>query len=859
MVKQIIETNPMALFRGYPLYNVYLRLLGAKIGKNVVIESRTTPVCTDLISIGDGTILRKDSMLLSHKARSNYIRTGGITIGKDVVVGEGSVIEADTVMEDRSQLGHASSLHVGQVIPEGKRYHGSPASPTTTDYRFHENRHVGTVRRVIFTLVQLLGCLSVTAALLCGLYYAVAFIGLPKSKPFSLDWAADTLVISLSLFFALFALRLLLVASGARLLRLFLKENKTYTLYGFHFLVFRMISSLSNSRVFNLLFGDSSYIVGYLKLVGYRFSQIVQTGTNFGLAQKHDNPFLIRIGSGTIISDGLYFGNARMSNTAFRPAKTSVGTGNFVGNNVFYPPDGKLGDNCFVATKTMVPIEGKTRSNTGLLGSPCFEIPRPDFMDQAKPGDADRRKSLRKKNAHNLIALLTLVFFGFTYFHLSVLLIYGAAQTYSIFGIWAWAVAANAILFLAIAYCVVLERGSLGFRSLVPTVVSVYDKEYWRVERLWKYSETMLRWLWLGTPFRSILSRMLGMKLGKKVFDDGLYVSEKSLVQIGDHCNLNESAVLQPHALEQLVYKSDYIKIGACCTIEANAFVHYGCTIGDHVVVGLDSFVMKGESIEANSSWRGNPAVRDVGMSYPATLPFWIASPQPRRDFAATRRGYPPFDRRPILVSARSRSDRKKTPRHGTLHAAHPSYPNAEAEMPHPGERPVRRLLTRCAALVLVALFALFQSSSELGESPLPPTAQTGPIAQSQSGTAVRTVSELHPSTAANLRPQAGSPQRISELLKQAQYHYAMKRWTRPRGNNALESYRKVLYLDPGNPTARQGINRLRDAYLARADTALARGEQAKAFFNYQRALVIDPSVSRKRIKISQTIGGPTR
>ena len=51
----------MAVFAGSPIYNVYLRLLGAKIGRNTVIQSplraRSAPIC---ISIGDNTILRKD-------------------------------------------------------------------------------------------------------------------------------------------------------------------------------------------------------------------------------------------------------------------------------------------------------------------------------------------------------------------------------------------------------------------------------------------------------------------------------------------------------------------------------------------------------------------------------------------------------------------------------------------------------------------------------------------------------------------------------------------------------------------------------------------------------------------------------
>src|SRR5690348_17749496 len=48
----------------------------------------------------------------------------------------------------------------------------------------------------------------------------------------------------------------------------------------------------------------------------------------------------------------------------------------YLGNDIFYPPNGKTGANVLLGTKTMIPIDGEMRENTGLLGSPAFEIPR---------------------------------------------------------------------------------------------------------------------------------------------------------------------------------------------------------------------------------------------------------------------------------------------------------------------------------------------------------------------------------------------------------------------------------------------------------------------------------------------------
>ena len=44
LVKSLIRTNPLVRFAGTPLYSLYLRALGAKIGRGVAIFSPTVPV-----------------------------------------------------------------------------------------------------------------------------------------------------------------------------------------------------------------------------------------------------------------------------------------------------------------------------------------------------------------------------------------------------------------------------------------------------------------------------------------------------------------------------------------------------------------------------------------------------------------------------------------------------------------------------------------------------------------------------------------------------------------------------------------------------------------------------------------------
>ena len=103
-VKTLTRANPLALFAGSPIYVLYLRLLGAKIGKGVVIFSRTVPVCTDLLTIGDNTVIHKNSFFLCYRARPGVLEKGPVTFGRNVLVSEKTTFDIGTSMGDDSQL-----------------------------------------------------------------------------------------------------------------------------------------------------------------------------------------------------------------------------------------------------------------------------------------------------------------------------------------------------------------------------------------------------------------------------------------------------------------------------------------------------------------------------------------------------------------------------------------------------------------------------------------------------------------------------------------------------------------------------------------------------------------------------------
>ena len=228
-----------------------------------------------MLTIGDDTVIRRESSFTGYRAVAGVIQTGPVSIGKDALIGEHTLLDIGTRVGDGSQLGHTMPAR----IP------GRPGRPALA--RIPRPAH----RR-----------------------------GLPLRRSRPLRPAAP----------------------------------------------------------------------------GYRLPDYEQTGSNFGADLEHETPFGIDIGRGTMIADGATLIDAGYSSTSFRVTPLSIGPRNFLGNAVAYPAGGRTGENCLIATKAMVPLDGPVRANTGLLGSPCFEIPRsvstdPRF-DHLRTGEEFRRR-----------------------------------------------------------------------------------------------------------------------------------------------------------------------------------------------------------------------------------------------------------------------------------------------------------------------------------------------------------------------------------------------------------------------------------------------------------------------------------
>jgi len=98
--------------------NFFYKMLGAKIGKNVIINT-TGIYDPHLIEIGDNTIIGGDSIIIAHCAEGNKLIVAPIKIGKNVTIGQYTTILPGAIIEDNTIIGAMSLVPKFKKVKKG--------------------------------------------------------------------------------------------------------------------------------------------------------------------------------------------------------------------------------------------------------------------------------------------------------------------------------------------------------------------------------------------------------------------------------------------------------------------------------------------------------------------------------------------------------------------------------------------------------------------------------------------------------------------------------------------------------------------------------------------------------------------
>lgn len=114
------------LFRGSPIWTMYLRLNGARMGRRVYVNTLSISD-HNLLDFGDDVVIGADVHVSGHTVEGGLVKTGTVRLGHDVTIGLGTIIAIDVEAGPHCQVGAMSLVPKHTKLNAGALYAGIPA------------------------------------------------------------------------------------------------------------------------------------------------------------------------------------------------------------------------------------------------------------------------------------------------------------------------------------------------------------------------------------------------------------------------------------------------------------------------------------------------------------------------------------------------------------------------------------------------------------------------------------------------------------------------------------------------------------------------------------------------------------
>jgi non-ribosomal peptide synthetase-like protein len=591
---------------GTPLLPFVFRLLGARIGRDVYLGTDHI-AAFDLVSIGDGSSVDDGATLLGSTVEHGELLIGPVTVGRNCYVGARTVLREHTVLEDGARLEDLSLLPRGGRIPSRETWAGSPARPAAPVEAPAPPPARGAAQNAAITMLYvslvLLLPLVPIAAIVPGMTLLMS-IGLFE-HPWRFLAAAPVVGASFVILLTLEVVLLKWLLVGR-------VRAGTYPLHGSFYIrnwIVEQLMAMSLQVVAPIY--ATLHVVPWYRALGAKIGRLVELST-----ASFTPPDLLEIADGGTVADEASVGEPRIEHGWMTVARTRIGRRAFVGNSGVLPAGVELGEDALVGVLSIAPSApgAASRPGSAWLGSPPIELPR----RQASAGfRADRTYEpptwlLATRWTVELLRV-TLPPSGF--------ILVSAAVVTATLELWTTRGAVAALLLLPVVYgaccAAVLLAMAVAKWTLIgrykPFVRPLWSPLVWRLElvnALYEFLATPLALGVLqGTPLLPWYLRLLGARIGRRVFSETTGFLEWDLVEVGDRTALNVDCVLQTHLFEDRMLKASRLRIGADCNVGAMSVVLYDSHMEDGSSLDALSMLMKGETLRAGTSWLGIPPI----------------------------------------------------------------------------------------------------------------------------------------------------------------------------------------------------------------------------------------------------------
>jgi non-ribosomal peptide synthetase-like protein len=602
-VQTLIQSVPLGRLGGTPLLPFVYRLLGVRIGPDVHIATDHL-AAFDLISVGDGASIDEGASLFGYSVANGELAIGPISIGRNCLVGTGSVVGTDVVMEDSARLEDLSLLPNGLRIPAGETWAGSPAkqiprvkstgSRPASRSRLHRCAVVALYAALVlfFPLIDLSAFLP-GVALLSHLNPAQAIFYLAAPL------AGGCFILCVTMETVL--LKWLLIGRA--------REGR-YPVHGSFYIRNWIVEQL---LAFAVDVAGPLHATLFLKpwyrALGAKLGRFAEVST-----ASTTTPDLLDIGEDCTIADEVSLGAARVEKGWLTLAPTRLGRRTFVGNNAVIPAGTTLGAESLIGVLTVAPANSAEAARAGAawLGSPPIFLPKRQpctgFSEQST-----FRPTRRLQIARACWEVFRVTLPGAGFITATVTVLDAALKLWGAVGPCA------TLLMLPVVFaacCAAVILAVVPVKWLAVGRYTPFEKPFWSafvwrlelVNALFEFLATPIGLETLrGTPLLAAYLRLLGCRIGRAVYIDSTGFLEFDLVEVGDRAILNKDCILQTHLFEDRVLKGARVRIGADCEIGSQSVVLYDSEMKDGARLGSLSLLMKGEVLPAGQVWVGSP------------------------------------------------------------------------------------------------------------------------------------------------------------------------------------------------------------------------------------------------------------
>ena len=604
-VQQIARTIPWGMLEGTIFFNSVLRLLGARVGKNVHIH-RSVDIrggAWDLLTIGNNVTLAQESSVGMVELCDGQLVLAPVTIGNGCTIDVRAGVSHNTNMEPGSSLGALSWLHEGEYIPTGERWDGVPAQkvgmtePATANAR---GQSIDPVKHALLTLLSLWVQTTISALPWMALTYLYIDAPVnPRTNPFAFLLfvlvGAPACVIT-GLIAQALSLRLLArTRPGA--------VNRWSAEY-----VCIWAKSHALERACLWLSGTLFWPT-WLRLAGMRIGRGCEISTIIDVV-----PDTVTIGDTCFFADGIYFAAPRVHRNVVTIGATTLGNNTFIGNHAVIPAGHVYPHDFFVGVST-VANASIASADSAWFGHPPMQLPRREVVevDRSLTHNPSAIRYINRLLWEALRFLLPVYPIAVAAAWIITLAAARANTNFNAPTI-AFVIAPLATLAAAIAMigCIIFLKWTLIGRVKPGQHVlwSCWCSRWDFLFVAWSfYARGFLARL-EGTVFLTVFLRMIGVRIGKRVVLGSGFtqVVDPDMLSIGDNATVDCN--FQAHSFEDRILKIDHVHIGSGASLGHHAVLFYGANIGDGALVTPHSVIMKNERLDPNATYAGCPAER---------------------------------------------------------------------------------------------------------------------------------------------------------------------------------------------------------------------------------------------------------